>query len=159
MKDGILSLVVMTPLIPDSVAPSRTPTNATAYMSMPILMASLAQTMASRPCNAPTDRSISPEMNTKVLPTAMIPITEICLSRLRRLSSVKKVSVEKLSATNITSAAKMTDNSRELLLNIASFRRNAISCRVNGAIVEPAASLMLLPLRSRHLWAVRPESI
>ncbi len=53
---------------------------------------------------AATERSISPHRMTKVSPTAMMPVTEIWVRMLARLSSVAKDGLARLKKTTSTSS-------------------------------------------------------
>src|SRR5579864_9075796 len=60
----------------------------------------------------PTERSTSPEIRTKVIPTAMMPSSEICRPTFSRFSEVRKPSVAKVKKRHNARRAKKTPASR-----------------------------------------------
>ena len=55
------------------------------------LTISTAEPTAARPSTAPTERSMPPIRITNVIPTAMMPISEIARTTLNRLSLLRKM--------------------------------------------------------------------
>ncbi len=70
--------------------------------------AKLVATHAANATIAPTERSMPPVTMTKVMPTAMMPMTEICLSMLVRLDMVRNTLELNDSTTNSATNATYT---------------------------------------------------
>src|SRR5277367_888884 len=97
----------MSPMAQPATTPRPTAANSgqPAQISMPL----------ARPQNAyvePTERSTSPAIRTKVMPTAMIPSSEICRPTLSRFSEVRKPPVAKVRNRHSARRAKKTPASR-----------------------------------------------
>ena len=101
MKGGILPSKIMKPLIMPNMTDAIRARDTAIQISMPFFI-SKATKMPAKPTTDPTDRSIPPAMMTKVIPSATIPLIDVCRTRLDRLFPVMKPLVAIVRKTTIT---------------------------------------------------------
>jgi len=98
---------------------------------------SLDTTILETPTIEPTERSIPPDMITKVMPRAMIPFTEVCLTKFRMLFVVKKffVAKERIMMRKITITNKFPSTNLDLFLE-----NNFIPVLLSSCFYKPEAN-------------------
>ena len=92
MNGGTLPSCITIPLMTPRTVQARSATTMERNMPIPLCI-SMAERMLATPRTDPTERSMPPEMITKVIPRATMPVMDVCLTRFLMLLKVMKFGV------------------------------------------------------------------